>query len=391
MYSFSWNAQSLTKGYWNASLQLNDSTTLDFQLEVIKKKRETIFKIHNASEVIVLKNKKWSKDSIRLEFPNFQSELLFKVTSNQSVQGSWMNYNKGKNYYIPFQARFASKKCPKNAQTEINTKWEVLFSPHQKGEFPAVGLFKQKGNDIEGTFLTETGDFRFLQGKIHGEQFTLACLDGSHAFLFKGTLNDSSCTGNFYSGNHYATSFSGIKNEHASLKDPETITYQKENETLKFRLNDLKGNAFSYPNEQLKGKVVIIQIMGTWCPNCLDETKFFKSLYEKYHDKGLEIISIGYEVGQNEAEYAAKINILKERLQLDFTFLVGGNATKSLASKHFESLNEIISFPTAIFVNKAGAIERIHTGFNGPSTGVYYDEYVLKTTALIESMLGINK
>jgi thiol-disulfide isomerase/thioredoxin len=156
---------------------------------------------------------------------------------------------------------------------------------------------------------------------------------------------------------------------------------------VKFTLKDLNGKDFAFPNNLTSGKVVIIQIMGTWCPNCMDETKYYIELYNKYHEQGLEIISIGYEAPDSFEEQAAKIRRLKERYNLNFTFLVGGKANKNKASQDFAMLNEVISFPTTIFIGRDGLVKRIHTGFNGPGTGKYYTEYVEKTNALIESLL----
>ena len=119
----------------------------------------------------------------------------------------------------------------------------------------------------------------------------------------------------------------------------------------------------------------------------MDETRYYKKLYENYHDQGLEIISIGYEIGDGFEEFSKKIKLLQERLNLPFTFLVGGAAKKDLASKQFSMLNEVISFPTSIFIGKDGSVKRVHTGFNGPGTGSYYIEYEKQTNKLIEELL----
>ena len=165
------------------------------------------------------------------------------------------------------------------------------------------------------------------------------------------------------------------------------MTHVVNSDPFTIQLKDLKGQDFSFPNEQYKGKVTIIQIMGTWCPNCMDETRYFKDLYARYHNQGLEIISVGYEVGNTFEEYAAKISTLKTRLNLDYTLLVGGSANKGLASEQFKMLNQIISFPTAIFIGKDGTIKKVHTGFNGPGTGQYYTDYVKETEAFIQELL----
>ena len=174
------------------------------------------------------------------------------------------------------------------------------------------------------------------------------------------------------------------------MRDPDSITIlKKDNPAFSFNLKTVNGADYSFPNQETRGKVVIIQIMGTWCPNCMDETNYYKELYDKYHSKGLEIISIGYETSESFEDQAKKILTLKQRKNLDFTFLVGGKASKEIASEQFKMLNEVISFPTSIYIGRDGQVKRIHTGFNGPGTGEVYTEYVKKTNALIESLLGI--
>ena len=171
------------------------------------------------------------------------------------------------------------------------------------------------------------------------------------------------------------------------MRNPDSITYIIKKEVFNFKLKDLRGNDFTFPNEEYKNKATIIQIMGTWCPNCLDETKFLKEMYEKYHQEGLEIISVGYETPTNFEEQVQKINLLKTRLNLHHTFLVGGQANKSLASEQFSMLNAVVSFPTAIFINKKGEVEKVHTGFNGPGTGQVYLDYKVETEKFIQDLL----
>jgi hypothetical protein len=120
----------------------------------------------------------------------------------------------------------------------------------------------------------------------------------------------------------------------------------------------------------------------------MDETKFYAELYAKYHSKGLEIISIGYEVGADYLTQAASIKRLKNRLDITYPLLVGGSANKNLASTHFSMLNQIISFPTSILIGKDGLVRKIHTGFNGPGTGTYYENYTQETVDLIEKLLN---
>lgn len=385
----------LKKGKWRSELKLIESDILPFELVVSKTKGDYQFSVMNGEEEIELASPRVVNDSVYVPFSVFNSELIFSVKNKKNIEGWWYNYNKGKNYRIAFRAfkkktnRFiTSNSQRKKDSLDISGKWEVTFQPNTNSSYPAVGIFEQNKSTVTGTFLTETGDYRYLAGNTIHDSLFLSCFDGSHAFLFKAVYNNGNLDGKFFSGNHWKSSWIGKKNDTFELTDPEKLTYLKEKHDFVFNLPDLNGDTLSFPNDSYMNKVVIVQIMGTWCPNCLDETRYFKELYSEYHDRGLEIISIGYETGNSFDDFKRNIERFKNSLELDFTFLVGGKASKGLAKEHFSMLNNIISFPTTIFIGRDGEVKLVHTGFSGPGTGDYYIEYINKTNALIESLLA---
>jgi thiol-disulfide isomerase/thioredoxin len=392
------HAQSLKKvkikkGSWISSLSLSDEDVLPFEMTIEKNKKEYVFTVINGDEKIKLSAHELKGDSLKVAFPFFNSAIIFKP-SKKHLSGFWYNYNKGKNYKIPFtskrskESRFGIDSGQDN-NTPVTGSWKVTFEPNTNSSYPAVGVFQEsESNKVLGTFLTETGDYRYLSGQATNDSLYLSCFDGSHAFLFKASKTDTSMIGRFFSGNHWSSEWVAVKNDSFQLTNPDDLTYIIDEKTFAFNLMDINGQPFSFPNERYKDKVVIIQIMGSWCPNCLDETQYYKELYQSYHNSGLEIISIGYETGNSFEDYASNITRLKNKLNLDFTFLVGGPANKNTASQQFSMLNEVISFPTSIFIGRDGEIKRVHTGFNGPGTGNYYIEYVQKTNSLIESLLA---
>lgn len=392
LYTFNTSAQrgaiTLKKGKWNASLQLNTVDYLPFNLNV--KKNNSLIVI-NADEEIQLEPAIIINDSLHYNFPFFNSELVVKAEKN-NLSGYWVNHTKGSHYKVPFFAekgrntRFFHVSTSKKG-TDFNGKWKVVFEPGTNSSYPAIGLFKQKKNKISGTFLTETGDYRFLDGNSTKDSLFLSCFDGSHAFLFKARHSKDSLFGKFYSGTHWNSSWNASRNDSFELQSPEDLTYISNGEKIEFSFPNLQKDTVSFPSERYKGKVVIIQIMGTWCPNCLDESVYYKELEEKYGDKGLEIISVCYESGKSLDDYINNIQRLQSKLETNFTYLIGGSAKKNLASKHFNMLNEIISFPTSVFINRQGEVVRVHTGFNGPGTGDYYKNYKERTNALLESLL----
>lgn len=395
--SYSRNSIQLKSGAWSGELKIRTNITLPVNIEILHSKTGLTFTVINGKEKIKLGEHTIIGDSCHVPFSLFNTVLIFKKNSSTQINGRWVNLNK-QNYSIPFSASFSkiSKKNKKQENHRSNQenidfsgKWEVVFSENKEKPYPAIGLFEQNKSTISGTFLTETGDYRFLHGQVNGKSFYLSSFDGTHAFLFNGTIDSSGkIDGLFYSGSHYETNWSAHKNEQFELNHPDSITYVKDTTAeVTFKLKDIHNNDFNYPNDQTKNKVVIIQIMGTWCSNCYDETVYFKKLYDQYHSQGLEIISIAYEMGKEFNDYAKRVQLYKDKLKIDYTLLIGGNAQKQLCHELFPFLNSIVSFPTAIFIDKQGEIQRIHTGFSGPGTGSYYTEYMDSTEKLLKELL----
>src|SRR6185369_11291356 len=180
---FSGAAQAQThlqQGSWRVTLQLNDSTDLPFNMEVY----DQYLDILNAEERIKVDEIHYSGDSVFIKMPLFDAELRGKF-SGQEITGTFFNYARKSKNRIPFRAdyglgfRFFDK--PAKATFDFSGRWEVEFADEDPETKVSVGEFKQEGNRITGTFLTLTGDYRYMQGDVTGNQFFLSCFDGSHA------------------------------------------------------------------------------------------------------------------------------------------------------------------------------------------------------------------
>ena len=154
---------------------------------------------------------------------------------------------------------------------------------------------------------------------------------------------------------------------------------------MDFSFEDLNGKQTSLANLVQGKKALVIQIFGSWCPNCMDETRFYTDLYKQYQSKGIEFVGVAFERnGTLEEDKETLVSYIDE-LEIKYPILYGGKASKKLASEKFPVLNKIISFPTTIVVNSDGVVQKIHTGFNGPATSVY-DSYVQETKSLLDKL-----
>jgi len=383
----------------SAFLEIDEEHLIPFKL--LKNPKEDFLIVKNGSEEIKIKDYKWNGDMLNFTMPVFNSEISATLIG-ENFTGEWvknprteheakMNFHAYSNLnhnlipprFTDYDLQMAAEDKP---DAQIGGKWSVKFSPDTDDEYPAIGEFNQTGNDVTGTFRTETGDYRFLAGKIYGEQFYLSCFDGSHAFLFNGKVAGDKITGEFFSGKGWREPFTAKKDAKAKLTHPDALTYlNNKSDKVDFSFSDLNGQNKSFDDLIAGNKALVVQIFGSWCPNCMDETRFYTDLYKDYKAKGIEFVGVAYERnGTLEADKATLDKYIKE-LNMNYPVLYAGKASKKLASEQFSMLNKIISFPTTIFIDKDGKVHKVHTGFNGPATSVYKN-YVKETKALLDKL-----
>jgi len=185
-------------------------------------------------------------------------------------------------------------------------------------------------------------------------------------------------TGVFYSGNHWQEPFFARRNQNYELPEADSLTYLKEGfNGFEFSFPNIEGEIISLHDEYYKNKVVIVQIMGTWCPNCLDETKYYTQFYNQHENEDIEFIALAFEYSKTEKKAWMAIERLKELVGVPYPILLAqyGTSNKKKANEKLPMLNHILSYPTTIFIDKKGKVRKIHTGFNGPATGEKYVEF----------------
>ena len=351
--------------------------------------------IHNGEEVLAFDSVTLAADgTVSFSIEHYQS--VFKGDLNQAgnrIEGEWTKVTGAdKMARLPFFAeydrniRFETKA---QAQVQVGGLWTVTFDNNEDEPQPAVGEFKQDGSKVTGTFMTPTGDYRFLEGSVDGRTLSLSCFDGGHAFLFKAQLGvDDRLTGDFWSRDSWHETWSAVRDAEAALPDPYSLTKLKEGlQEFRFRFPDLDGEMVAHDDPSFQGKVRVISIFGSWCPNCNDEAPFLQELYDRYGDRGLEVIGLAFEMTGDPARDRKVLRRFSKRHGTNYRILLAGGSTdKKKAAEVLPDLNHLLSYPTTILVNREGKVVSIHTGFTGPGTSKYE---TLKNTYLekIEGLL----
>lgn len=383
------NTKTLDVGTYRGVLQVQDNQEIPFIFEV---KNDSLLTIFNADEIITVDEITYKNDSVVIQTPVFEGYIIAKIDEN-SLKGSFIKPSLDQ--IVPFEAiksnnRFSSKK---EASINITGNWETVFNAdHKVDTYLAKGIFTQTNNKVTGTFRTTTGDYRYLEGIVDGDSLKLSTFDGAHAFLFTAKATDSTLNGYFYSGNHWKEHFTAKLNNEYELTNEENLTFIKEGyEYFDFSFPDTRGRVVSLSDPEFNNKVVILQIMGTWCPNCLDESKFLVKYSKENPNKDLQIIALAFEEAKTREIAYERIKRFKKRIGIEYPVLLaqfGNLANKTLAQQKLPMLNHIISYPTTIFMDKKGKVRKIHTGFNGPATGEKYTEFTKDFEVFINELLN---
>ena len=385
-------SKQLKTGIWRGTLEIQGKLLpFNFEINQSQPKNYSIL-LYNGSEKITVDDVRLVGDSLMITMPFYDSQIRARLTKNR-LNGTWIKRHAA-GYVIPFKASFGDQKRfyqSDSTHEDISGTWRVKFS---KDSLDAVGEFVQQGSSLTGTFLTSKGDYRYLQGAVTPDSMFLSTFDGAHAFLFEAEIKDANTIqGIFHSGPTWEETWVATRDSLARLADPDSLTYLNPGyEKLSFAFPDLNGKTVTLEDPKYQNKVVIVQIFGTWCPNCIDETKFLAPWYDRNRNLGVEIIGLAYERIDDFSYARKRINKMVQKLDVKYDFLVAGISDKAEASKTLPMLNYIMSFPTTIFIDHNGVIRRIHTGFSGPGTGVHYQQFVddfeLFTNKLITERLA---
>jgi len=391
-------------GIWRATLTLNgeglerfintDNETdrvfteltdgeLPFNFEVVyNDEKDVDIYVINAEERILVEDVTFGRDmetlqdSVKIEFPLFDTYIIGRYEENR-IEGYWVvNYRE--KYKLPFKAEFGRShrftNLKKEPAADLSGKWEATFEIGTEDEYKGIGEFKQTGNELTGTFRTETGDYRYLQGTVQGNKAYLSVFDGAHSFLFQSKiLEDGSLIGSFRNGKHYLTTWNAVKNEDFELTDPNNLTYVKGQEKFFFDFPNTEGKMVSIKDAEFADKPLLVTIFGTWCPNCRDEMEYLKAYLSENPNLDINIVGIAFEKYRENNKSMEKLKRYKEKMGLPFDLVLGGYFEKDEAVNKLPMLNKIISYPTMIFIDKDKNVRKVHTGFNGPATSKFED------------------
>jgi peroxiredoxin len=398
VYSQAQNAQ-LKDGIWRGVFKAG-AVDVPFNFEVKGgKTNEPVITAINGARRDDFQVHHLGGDSIRVSLNTFETAWFAKVQPDGSITGvqkSLVPGNTGRVY--PFEAqpgqgyRFTQPGKEIAPKADISGKWVIKIQSNASATTPApdrVAVFEQKGNKINGIILSVSGDSRELEGNVNGDEFLLSGFTGASPAYVKGKINSDGSISGAIGASAEPIRFEGIKDDKAALPDAYSLTFLKPGyEKLDFTFPDINGKPVSLSDEKYKGKVVIIEIMGTWCPNCIDQVTFLSPWFKENRHKGVEAIGLAFEAKDDPAFAKNTLTKLKNRYDIQYDLLFAGKVGGDAIAEKLPAIDKFLAYPTTIIIGRDGKVKEIHAGFSGKGTGEFYQEYVDKWNADLAKLIA---
>lgn len=376
-----------------AQLLRNDHRNIVFNIDEKRDGKYLSWVIKNAEERLAVTMFKETRDSLIVSLPFFEAEIYLKKTMD-GYSGQWKKTGSKGDVFMPIEIKKSTLRYQlpiTKKQINLSGRWRAVFTNNEGATSDAIAELKQVGNQLTGSILTSTGDYRFLEGVANGDSLLMSTFDGTHAFFFSAKINNDGGLeqGIFASGSTSLQKWEAVRDATIELDETGVLMKAKDStQKIKFKFPDLNGNVVSTEDARYKGKVLIIQIMGSWCPNCMDETAFLSKYYHDNKNLGIEVIGLAYEYTTDFEK--AKNNLLrfKNRFNVEYPMLITGVTSSDplRTEKTLPMMTPIKAFPSMIIVGKDGLVKKTHAGYAGPATGVHHEKFKTEFNEMIHEL-----
>jgi len=393
-------------GRWAATLTQKGGTVIPFRLDMSGSGSNLVGTLHNGGDDIETTTSASVENGVvKLRFEHYLTSIEATLKDGELdgkiivTRRSAINITPGKlseapgDTFTAFHAkRYVAPTAAEAANVpSINGVWEI---PHDspKGEKAWRLIVKQNGSEIETTVLRVDGDTGGLTGSWQGDKFVASHFDGARPGLIELTpQKDGSLTINLRAEprNEILTAYRPDVARAKGLPEPANYlthtTVRNPDEVFTYSFKDVNGKIESNDDPKFKGKVVLAIVTGTWCPNCHDEAKYLVQLYQKYHDKGLEIVALDFEEADQQ-ESLTRVNAFIKQYKVPYTYLIAGTPDE-MWDKVPQAVN-LNTWPATLFIGRDGKVKATYSGFASAASGVYNKDLKQDFTSIVEHLLA---
>jgi len=371
-------------GLWDAGIVVG-GVLVPFRFELTVSDDEASGAFFNGDDRIRSTTGSFRDRSLALRFAQYASSIQAKWNDG-SLTGA---YGRAGQPAYAFQAwPHTAAPAPSSKIPSIAGQWEIAVKS-AKGEAAWRFFVRQSGPEVTASILRVDGDTGALSGSYQDGKFVLSHFSGARPLLLEVTPSADGSLSLLQNGK---TQYTALKTGQARAKrlplpaDPSRWTSVKDpNQPLKFSGQDLAGKTITESDARFKGKVVLVNVMGSWCPNCHDEAPFLEELYRIYKDRGLEIVALSFEDSE-QLKNPERLRAFIAAYGIHYTVLLGGEPSE-VSAKLPQAVN-LSTWPATFFVARSGLVQGAHAGFAGKATGAAHEQLKAELRATVETLLA---
>ena len=381
---------STIAGLWDAKIVANQ-LEIPFRFEIAQNGNQVQGFFFEGDRKIGSSSGSFSGGHLILEYDILETTL--EVTFLDDQFAGTYRFNRSGNALLIRAHRFTPASADTAAAPQISGSWDMRRVPQEvktASDNQTWNLFlRQSGAEVSGSILRVDGDTGFLVGHWQSGKLVLSHFAGQGPLLFEAKLNGD---GTLAIALNRGANYIAVRKSEARAKgvpdppDPTRYTSVKD-PTVPFRFSfpGLDGKIVSNTDPQFKGKVVILAIGGSWCPNCQDEAPFLVDLYKEFHSQGLEIIGLMFEADADPMLARPRVQTFIRRFGIPYSMLLAG--TPDDIDKKIPQLVNFGAYPTSIFLGRDGRVRSVHAGFASQATGQEYVRLKGEVRGLVQRLL----
>ena len=371
-------------GRWDATVIVND-LEIPFPFEIGGDGRSVIGSFFNGELAITSTDGTFENGMLVLAFAHYASKIE-AAYANGRLEGQ---YVRGSRRPYPFRAvRVGQTVAASSDAPSIAGVW-IIPTESNKGEKAWRFIVRQTGAEVSGGILRVDGDTGNLTGSYRDGTFVMSHFSGARPLLLEVTLKEDGSLSLLQNRRRELVAVRSDSARATELDEPTDpsrhTSVTDPNEPLRFSFPGLDGQIVTNEDPRFAGKVMLVSITGSWCPNCHDEAPFLSNLYKTYRDQGLEIVAFSFEEEEQLAN-PTRLSAFIEKYDLDYTFLLAG-VPDQLSEKVPQAVN-LNAFPTTFMLGRDGRVRAVHAGFPSPASGSFYTEAQHEITSQIEQLLA---
>jgi thiol-disulfide isomerase/thioredoxin len=387
-------AQSLS-GRWDGTAKVQDHLIVPLHLELSQTGSQLHGALVDGAQTMAATEGSVDGNALTLRFSQYAITLRLKLQEG-TLQGQYSKDNGSFSYPVALKRQInpppVAGKIPNIAGT-----W-IIPAESAKGEHAWRLIIRQSGPAVTGTILRIDGDTGALAGDYRDGAFHLSRFQDTRPTVMEIVPNTDGTLAIKLAGPHIGgktgeteLTLAALRplssktlpqpdsaEGHTSVKDPR--------EPLAFNFPDLNGKPVANTDPQFKNKVVLVNITGSWCPNCHDEAPYLEELYRKYRPEGFEIVALDFEE-PDQQHTLTRLHAFLKKYGITYTYLLAG-APAEVDEKIPQAVN-LNAWPTSFLVGRDGRVHFVEVGFPSVGSADFYAEAKHRYAANIERLLAV--